>query len=891
MHPFPKRSRRVAAVLIAACALPFSLSAQTAGAGPIAPNQSNASDTSSTQQQDTVLLNPFEVRSDHDLGYEATNANTATRISRPIYDTPLMINVVTSDFLNDTNAMARLDDVYRYIPGMAGDSRTDNTGRGLFGSDLGTARGFPISAVDKDGIPRNNNFNYADVQRVEVLKGPVSVFFGSAQPGGTINMVTFWPEFRNYGELTANYQTFDTSQWASTEQNTGGGGMKGFYNVHYKDLIAVRLSGYFSNTNGWRDREYFHQRGVFPSVTIRPFPSLKISTKFENLSSYTNPAGGTPNGNEQMFRDYLNPPANVLAANGLTAQQYQAALRKGGQTAWVVDAMKAVGSDPVSFVNNNLFTTTGMGYQVLPHWDPFSRPSFSFQGYHNFLNTRSITSTTFVTFTPSDWFSFRYGFYYDYTRADYISVHSSQLFPDMTTNVGTSEGQQSHRTDRYNQVNLLFKKTFFGIKNDLLLGYDYDPSYTVGRVRLFDYTKYPNTVTDANGNVLSGIAVFQHWDPRILRDPPEMADMQNGYGPWQNDRHIYNTARYASWDSEFTVFGHRVMPMAAVRKDSVGLITNSRPGDPTNILTSTPTAGDSFNYGLTFALTRSINLYASYNTNYVPNTGVNVTGVGVNRDISGNIIPGFNEVSKLPDQTGLGRDIGMKFNFLDGKISGVLGWYDVERSHIQAIDTVRNQNDPRDQPGILYPNASGVLQIVDSGFVPVTWYNTSGVQRNQGIETQVFITPVRNFQVIVSFSNIYLSKIMSNSTYSSATTNNGKTEAYVLLNRRNGKSPRYQGGVFAKYTVVHGPLKNVWVGGGVRGQTTMIATYTSYTVGPHTNPGFAVADFSAGYSRKLFGLPTDYRLAVTNVFDRLYVGGFFSYGNPRQISLAATTHF
>ena len=79
-------------------------------------------------------------------------------------------------------------------------------------------RGFQTFDYYRDGVRMNTNFtnmpaSLANVDRVEVLKGPASVLYGRAEPGGLINIVTKQPlEEERYvveqqGNSWADYRT------------------------------------------------------------------------------------------------------------------------------------------------------------------------------------------------------------------------------------------------------------------------------------------------------------------------------------------------------------------------------------------------------------------------------------------------------------------------------------------------------------------------------------------------------------------------------------------------------------------------------------------------------------------------------------------------------------
>ncbi|WP_313351330.1 TonB-dependent receptor plug domain-containing protein, partial [Paracoccus sp. (in: a-proteobacteria)] len=87
-------------------------------------------------------------------------------------------------------------------------------------------RGFAATAngVFQDGLP-NFSFGfggfYVDphmVERIEVLKGPSSVLYGSSNPGGIVNYVTKQPTGQNSTEVELGFDEHGRV-WTSVDQN------------------------------------------------------------------------------------------------------------------------------------------------------------------------------------------------------------------------------------------------------------------------------------------------------------------------------------------------------------------------------------------------------------------------------------------------------------------------------------------------------------------------------------------------------------------------------------------------------------------------------------------------------------------------------------------------
>ncbi|WP_341530424.1 TonB-dependent siderophore receptor [Nostoc sp. UHCC 0302] len=145
------------------------------------------------------------VTGDRDDDYNALNATTGTRTDTPLRDIPQSIQVIPRRVIEDQQVI-RLDEALNNISNViAGGFDTSSEARY-------TIRGFDDAPILIDGF-RQYGFaevpETANLERVEILKGPASILYGEIQPGGIINAVTKKPlaepfyeaevQFGNYG--------------------------------------------------------------------------------------------------------------------------------------------------------------------------------------------------------------------------------------------------------------------------------------------------------------------------------------------------------------------------------------------------------------------------------------------------------------------------------------------------------------------------------------------------------------------------------------------------------------------------------------------------------------------------------------------------------------------
>lgn len=129
-------------------------------------------------------------------GFVAKRSAAGTKTDTPLLETPQAISVVTRDQMEAQGADS-LDQAFGYTAGIM-----SQTGGALRRIATGfTVRGFNITGsqplyVNGSKFPINSlsgamePFSY---ERVELLKGPASILYGQAAPGGLINMVSKRP--------------------------------------------------------------------------------------------------------------------------------------------------------------------------------------------------------------------------------------------------------------------------------------------------------------------------------------------------------------------------------------------------------------------------------------------------------------------------------------------------------------------------------------------------------------------------------------------------------------------------------------------------------------------------------------------------------------------------
>jgi len=141
---------------------------------------------------------------------------TATKRAQSIYDVPVAISAFTADSI-EKQGITSLTDIGKFVPNMnvtgfsAGHTSSANPfirGIGLQDHLITTDPGVGVY-VDGVYLGRQvgQNWSLANIERVEVLRGPQGTLYGRNSIGGAINIITTQPGDRDGGRVSATVGT------------------------------------------------------------------------------------------------------------------------------------------------------------------------------------------------------------------------------------------------------------------------------------------------------------------------------------------------------------------------------------------------------------------------------------------------------------------------------------------------------------------------------------------------------------------------------------------------------------------------------------------------------------------------------------------------------------
>lgn len=251
----------------------------------------------------TITANAFVERADGPVdGYRATRSATGTKTDTALRDIPQSIQVVSRQVLDDQQ-INNLGDALTNVSSV----QRGNTHGGS--SESFVIRGFKATTYAVDGMLINPLVSrpealrdLANVERIEVLKGPASVLYGRGNPGGLINLVTRQPSFTPEAEVKAQAGTYD---FYRLEANASGP-------LDEAGTLAGRMTVATQTDRGFRDTFRDSKRTyVAPTLRWEPTDSTRVDAGAEYIDQ-TSPfdRGLIPqNGKISMNADrYLHEP-------------------------------------------------------------------------------------------------------------------------------------------------------------------------------------------------------------------------------------------------------------------------------------------------------------------------------------------------------------------------------------------------------------------------------------------------------------------------------------------------------------------------------------------------------------------------------------------------------
>ena len=271
------------------------------------------------EPQSTTELPKLTVRETVEGDYTVPNASTGTKTDTPILETPLNIQVVTQQVLVDQQ-VTRIDQALRNVSGVAFTSGGDTSFGNAF--DAVVLRGFATDShlrngVRIDSVGGDTEFytqQMANVESVEVLKGPAAILYGAVEPGGVVNIVTKQPQATpsySIGQQFGSYELYRAVVDATGPLNSAS-------------TLLYRIDGSYDTGNSIEDLGFHRDLFIAPTLKLLIGDAAQVTLEYEHKDSNFNgnyaifPLIQAPSG---QFVPLFNDPSQNFGERSTMSEQ------------------------------------------------------------------------------------------------------------------------------------------------------------------------------------------------------------------------------------------------------------------------------------------------------------------------------------------------------------------------------------------------------------------------------------------------------------------------------------------------------------------------------------------------------------------------------------------
>lgn len=241
----------------------------------VAPNPSGTHTHLDVQlSEELTALQEVEVIGRKESSYKNTNSFIGTKTASALKEIPQSVGYVTKELILDQGATT-VNEVVKNISGVNQNSSYNDF----------SIRGFRATGNRNSGNLLNGmraqtslwkQSSLANIERVEVIKGPASALFGNAAPGGVINRVTKKPLFENKNSITVGVGSWNTLK--TYGDFTGP--------LNPKKTLLYRLNLGYEKTDSFRDLQGSESIIAAPSFSYIPNEKTHINVDFVYQNFY-----------------------------------------------------------------------------------------------------------------------------------------------------------------------------------------------------------------------------------------------------------------------------------------------------------------------------------------------------------------------------------------------------------------------------------------------------------------------------------------------------------------------------------------------------------------------------------------------------------------------------
>lgn len=726
-YPPPSRSRLLCLLLL----LAGSAHAQT----PAAPSKPGST------EDEVQTLSPFIVTTTKDNGYLATNSTSGTRLNAAVKDLPMSLEVITSKFIEDIGA-TDLRKALTYSAGIVTESQADfapsidnitDDPQGITGSKEQTGvkiRGFMTTETLRNGFRRTTNSDTINIDRVEVVRGPSGLLYGVGNVGGIVNYLTKRPLSKPTYSLNAAAGSWN--YFRSSLDFTGPLG-----DSKYK--AGYRLTAANESSDDWTEFKGYKRKFISPVFQFSPAKSTTVvldmeygqndysGIAFQSIRSTVKGLGDTAS---RRLSGFLPTPGKDFKT-----------FRWGGPDAYRTDQSHNYNLEVTQRVGDNL--TLLLGGQA-------TNTEFFTQNVRAQINVYGSTLPAYVN--PS---LVRVLSFYPVGLNPRLNRNSVLAYTWSTENDNVDTNQVRAEANYHLKLGSTDHNFLLGHTDQSRSSDELNWGIPNNRLDLFNF-KAPDDTT------------YFRYSPSTQKPLQKM-----------NDSTVDNwdAGTYLVWQGKF--FKERLQSVAGLRYDRSDSRTTFRDlttgqfSSSVGSVTGKPTTKTSPQVGLSYRITDAISVYGLYSTGLIPNYD-KTDGNGA----------GFQP------STAISREVGVKVDLLEGKLSGSISGYRIQRKDTPyyiwwAPNNTRHLYNPNlptsyeingsvyqesDPAGLAVIQAASAAQNNPNGTGPS--YDVSygyGAGNNpsldqgaycavdddsKGVDFQLIATPMKDWQIVATYAHV-----------------------------------------------------------------------------------------------------------------------------------------
>lgn len=229
-----------------------------------------AGKTSSLRLKLDLSFSQFEevVISSHRNKYATTGSVDAAKLPLTNLENPQVYGAVSKELIQE-QAVYSADDALKNTPGIS--PLWAATNRAGDGGAYFSLRGFVVQPLLRNGLSAkaNNSIDAANIERLEVIKGPSGTLYGSSLTsfGGLINRVTKKPYDKFGGEVGFMTGSYDLNR-VSADINTP---------LDSAHRALMRINTAYTNAGAFQDNGFNHSFAFDPSFVFKVNDRLTLS--------------------------------------------------------------------------------------------------------------------------------------------------------------------------------------------------------------------------------------------------------------------------------------------------------------------------------------------------------------------------------------------------------------------------------------------------------------------------------------------------------------------------------------------------------------------------------------------------------------------------------------